>query len=240
MKAHETAKKTPAKILIVEDEPDMAMGLRDNLQFEGYQVAVAHDGETGLRLALQIRPTLILLDVMLPGIDGFEVCRRMRAKGILAPILMLTARSQEIDKVRGLELGADDYVTKPFGVRELLARIKAALRRDALAQANQNSVAEDLTVGSARVSFLAGKVQRGRKEMPLGHYEAEILKILIAGAGQVVDRARILSEVWGVDNEPMNRSVDNHIVSLRRKIEEDPEKPRHLLTVHGFGYKFVP
>ncbi len=240
MKAHESMRKPAAKILIVEDEPDLAMGLRDNLQFEGYQVTVARDGESGLRLAVQIRPTLILLDVMLPGIDGFEVCRRMRGKGILAPILMLTARAQEIDKVRGLELGADDYITKPFGVRELLARIKAALRRDALSQSGQNPNAEDLAIGSARVSFLAGKVHRGRKEVPLGHYEAEILKILVAEAGQVVDRARILSEVWGVDNEPMNRSVDNHIVSLRRKIEDDPEKPRHLLTVHGFGYKFVP
>src|SRR5574341_1034747 len=132
MKKDETTTKALAKVLIVEDEPDMATGLRDNLQFEGYQVTVAADGESAVRAALQLRPQLVLLDVMLPGIDGFEVCRRLRQKGLRAPILMLTARGQEIDKVRGLELGADDYITKPFGVRELLARIKAALRRSHL------------------------------------------------------------------------------------------------------------
>ena len=227
-----------ARILIVEDDPDMAMGLRDNLQFEGYQVSVAPDGEKGLEAAGHVKPQVILLDVMLPGIDGFEVCRRLRAKGVKCPILMLTARGQEIDKVRGLELGADDYITKPFGVRELLARIKAALRRTVGDE--EAEPAEDVEIGGVKVSFLAGKVVRGRREMPLGHYEAEILKMLMAEPGRIVERARILSAVWGLENEPMNRSVDNHIVSLRRKIEEDPAKPRHILTVHGFGYKFVP
>jgi len=227
-----------AKILVIEDEPDMAMGLRDNLQFEGYQVAVAPDGEHGIAQALQIRPQIILLDVMLPGLDGFEVCQRLRRRGIKSPILMLTARGQEIDKVRGLELGADDYITKPFGVRELLARIKAALRR--WRQEDGPETAREVQIGTARVSFLEGRVVRGKKETPLGHYEAEILRILLAEPGEVVDRAKILAHVWGLENEPMNRSVDNHIVSLRRKIEENPGKPRHILTVHGFGYKFVP
>jgi DNA-binding response OmpR family regulator len=227
-----------SRILVVEDDPDMAMGLRDNLQFEGYAVTVASSGEKGLEAAGSDRPHLILLDVMLPGIDGFEVCRRLRARGVKCPILMLTARGQEIDKVRGLELGADDYITKPFGVRELLARIKAALRR--ARDRDEPEPLEDTTIGAAKVSFIGGKVVRGRREFPLGHYEAEILRMLITEPGRVIDRARILSAVWGLENEPMNRSVDNHIVSLRRKIEEDPAKPRHILTVHGFGYKFAP
>jgi two-component system alkaline phosphatase synthesis response regulator PhoP len=239
VKKGEPQGRGPAKILIIEDEPDMAMGLRDNLQFEGYQVTVAVDGESGLRAALSIRPQLILLDVMLPGIDGFEVCRRLRQKEVRCPILMLTARGQEIDKVRGLELGADDYVTKPFGVRELLARIMAALRRTR-AREVEAQPASEVQIGSARVSFLTGKIIRGRRELPLGHYEAEILKILMSDSGQAVDRGRILSLVWGLEKEPMNRSVDNHIVSLRRKLEDDPTRPRHVLTVHGLGYKFVP
>ena len=232
------AERSAARILVIEDEPHMAMGLRDNLQFEGYQVTVCGDGETGLKTAQQIKPQLILLDVMLPGIDGFEVCRRLRDKGVLAPILMLTARGQEIDKVRGLELGADDYIAKPFGVRELLARIKAALRRSR-AQGDPD-VPQALAIGSAQISLVHSRVVRGKKEHPLGHYESEILKLLWRERGQVVDRARLLSEVWGLENEPMNRSVDNHIVSLRRKVEADPAKPAHILTVHGFGYKLVP
>jgi DNA-binding response OmpR family regulator len=239
MKRPEAATRGKPVVLVIEDEPDLAMGLRDNLQFEGYQVTVAADGEAGLRAAMQLRPQLVLLDVMLPGVDGFEVCRRLRAKGLRAPILILTARGQEIDKVRGLELGADDYITKPFGVRELLARIKAALRR-ARVEDEAREPPEEVQVGPARVSFMTGKVFRGRREQVLGHYEAEILRILMGEEGQVVDRARILSSVWGLENEPMNRSVDNHIVSLRRKIEEDPTRPRHILTVHGMGYKFVP
>jgi two-component system alkaline phosphatase synthesis response regulator PhoP len=237
-KGGEAPRKAGARILVIEDDPDMVMGLRDNLQFEGYQVTAAASGEEGLRAALKEEPQVILLDVMLPGIDGFEVCQRLRAKGIKSPILMLTARGQEIDKVRGLELGADDYITKPFGLRELLARIKAALRR--FQSEDAPPPPSEVEIGAVRVSFLAGKILRGKRSLPLGHYEAEILRILMAAEGQVVDRARMLSAVWGLDNEPLNRSVDNHIVSLRRKIEEDAARPRHILTVHGFGYKFVP
>ena len=224
-------------ILVIEDEPDMAMGLRDNLEFEGYEVITAADGERGIQLALRDKPSCILLDIMLPGIDGFETCSRLRRAGVRTPIIMLTARGQEVDKVRGLEIGADDYLTKPFSLRELLARIHAVLRRAAPAA---DAPPETLQVGRSLVSFATGRVQRGRKELTIGYYEAEILKMLWAARGSVVERKDLLKEIWGLENEPLNRSVDNHVVSLRRKLEEDPTDPRHLLTVHGFGYKLVP
>lgn len=226
-----------AKILIVEDEPDMAMGLRDNLVFEGYEVLSAPTGEKGLELAKDAKPDCILLDIMLPGIDGYETCSRLRRQGNRCPIIMLTARGQEIDKVRGLELGADDYVTKPFGLKELLARIQAVLRRAAASE--RKKVPESAEIGKVSVDLVSGRARRGRKEIQLGYYEAEILKMLLMAAGEVVDRREILREIWGLENEPFNRSVDNHIVSLRRKIEDDPSRPRHLLTVHGIGYKLV-
>jgi DNA-binding response OmpR family regulator len=226
-------------VLVIEDDPDMTMGLRDNLEFEGYLVVTARDGESGLSLAARERPCCVLLDIMLPGIDGFEVCQRLRANGCRMPILMLTARGQEIDKVRGLELGADDYLTKPFGVQELLARIRAILRR--AGEPRPAQLSDEVTIGKARVSFASGKVERrGEKDVPLGYYEAEILKMLLAKPGHVVARHEMLARIWGVENEPMNRSPDNHVVSLRRKIEADPSNPRHILTVHGFGYKIVP
>ena len=225
------------KILVIEDEPDMAMGLRDNLEFEGYDVFTAESGEAGLDLAVAERPQCILLDLMLPGMDGFEVCRALRKNGIRAPILILTARSQEIDKVRGLELGADDYITKPFGVKELVARIHAALRRYTEDFSVHGSTEIDL--GKAKICLKTSRVLRGRKELPLGYYECQILQRLCESAGEVVTRKELLSDIWGVENEPMNRSVDNHVVSLRRKIEDNPASPRHILTVHGFGYKLV-
>jgi DNA-binding response OmpR family regulator len=229
---------TKRKVLVIEDEPDMAMGLRDNLSFEGYEVLSASDGERGVLLAERERPSCILLDVMLPGIDGFEACQRMRKRGVRAPIIMLTARGQEIDKVLGLELGADDYITKPFGLQELLARIRAVLRRAGNQQ--DSGTPDEIVLSRAQVSFSTGRVIRGRKEASLGHYEAEILKMLLRRPGEVVERKDILKEIWGLENEPLNRSVDNHVVSLRRKIEDDPAHPRHILTVHGFGYKVVP
>ena len=225
------------KVLIVEDEPDMAMGIKDNLEFEGYEVLTAGTGEAALEILQKENPACVLLDIMLPGIDGFETCQRMRRGGFRSPIVMLTARGQEIDKVRGLELGADDYITKPFGLRELLARIHAVLRRADYQAARK--VPDEIKVGKSLVCFSKGRVVRGRKEVTLGYYESEILKTLYEKQGQVVERKDILSEIWGLDNEPMNRSVDNHVVSLRRKIEEDAREPRHLLTVHGFGYKLV-
>lgn len=225
------------KVLVIEDEPDMAMGLRDNLEFEGYEVLTASSGEEGVQLAAKEKLACILLDVMLPGMDGFETCQRLRRQGARVPIIMLTARGQEIDKVRGLELGADDYMTKPFGLRELLARIRAVLRRAGSAASTDS--ADEVKIAKARISFSAGRITRGKKEMSLGYYEGEILKVLLENAGNVVARKHLLKEIWGLENEPMNRSVDNHVVSLRRKIEEDPVNPRHLLTVHGFGYKVV-
>lgn len=225
-----------ALILVVEDEPDMAMGLQDNLQFEGYEVILADDGEEGLRRCLEDHPDLLLLDVMLPKIDGFEVCKRVRQAGKSIPILMLTARGQEIDVVRGLELGADDYITKPFAVRELLARIKAALRRREGGQTGQRI----LQIGAARIDLSKGSVSRDDTVFSLGHYESEILRMLVERAEQPVPRSELLDAIWGGDAFPTDRSVDNHIVSLRRKIEADPKHPQHILTVHGIGYKYAP
>ncbi|HNQ21984.1 MAG TPA: response regulator transcription factor [Phycisphaerae bacterium] len=225
-----------ARILIAEDEPDMAMGLRDNLQFEGYETIIAADGEAALEAAAQHRPDLLLLDIMMPKLDGFEVCRRLRGSGFTMPILMLTAKGQEIDIVRGLETGADDYIVKPFSVRELLARVKAALRRSQVG----TGVPRVVTVGEATVDLIRGKVERGGESFPLGYFEIEILKMLIENSETVVPRNKLLDTIWGLEGYPANRTVDNHIVSLRRKIERDPKHPEHIVTVHSIGYKFVP
>ncbi|NOT00247.1 MAG: response regulator transcription factor [Phycisphaerales bacterium] len=225
-----------ARILIAEDEPDMAMGLRENLQFEGYEVLEAGDGEKALDIALKQRPDLILLDIMMPKVDGFEVCKRVREHGHTVPIIMLTARAQEMDVVRGLELGADDYITKPFSVRELLARIKVALRHSG-AKPTQSRV---LKIGNADVDLIKGKVTRGDLTFNLGFFEIEMLKMLIDKAEQPVPRNDLLDKIWGLDGFPTNRTVDNHIVSLRRKIEDDAKNPQHIITVHTIGYKFIP
>jgi len=224
------------RILLAEDEPDMAMGLRDNLQFEGYEVITASDGEEAIDKAKAERPDLIVLDVMMPKRTGLEVCKEVREAGFTVPILMLTAKSQEIDIVRGLEAGADDYVTKPFSVRELLARIKAILRRST----ETTSVAKVVRIGDAEVDLVKGKVTRGDSDFSLGHFEIEILKMLIDNAEKPVDRNKLLDDIWGLAAFPANRTVDNHIVSLRRKIEKDPKHPQHIITVHSVGYKFVP
>ena len=225
-----------ARILVAEDEPEMAMGLKDNLQFEGYEVVVASDGEQAISLAESERPDLILLDIMMPKVDGLEVCRRVRRTGSAVPIVMLTAKSQEADVVRGLEAGADDYVTKPFGVRELLARVKVALRHAGASPA----LSKALTIGGAEVDLATGKVTRSGQEFSIGYFEVEILKMLVEHAEQPVERNKLLDTIWGLEASPTNRTVDNHIVSLRRKIEEDSKNPRHILTVHSIGYKFVP
>ena len=225
-----------SRIVIIEDEPDLAMGLRDNLEFEHHVVAHAANGEQGLQLATQEPTDLVLLDIGLPGIDGFEVCRRLREAGYAMPIIILSARSQEIDKVRGLELGADDYVTKPFSLRELLARVHAALRR--AAQAGEAPRAA-FTVGDREVDLLRQKVTTPKGEILLGYYESEILRILHEHVGEAVPRADMLTNIWGVGIGPADRTVDNHIVSLRRKLEPDPQKPRYILTAHAVGYKLV-
>ena len=225
-----------ARIVIVEDQPELAMGLRDNLEFEGHEAAVAPDGKAGLRLVQQ-RPTdLVLLDIMLPDIDGFEVCRRLRAAGYTMPIVILSARGQEIDKVRGLELGADDYGNKPFSLRELLARVHAALRR---AAGTGGTRPVSFTVGERHVDLVRQMVTGPAGEIPLGYYESEILRMLHEHVGAAVPRADMLNRIWGVGVGPADRTVDNHIVSLRRKLEPDPANPRHILTAHAVGYKLV-
>ncbi len=225
-----------ARILIAEDEPDMRMGLRDNLQFEGYEVFEADDGEQAVRRVKEHRPDLLLLDVMMPKLDGLAVCKQIREAGFTLPILMLTAKSQEADIVRGLEVGADDYITKPFSIHEVLARIKAALRRSGL----KPSMSKVMHIGEAEVDLITGKVKRAGQEFTMGHFEIEILKMLVEQAEHAVERNKLLDEIWGLGAYPANRTVDNHIVSLRRKIEPDAKHPRHIITVHSIGYKFIP
>jgi len=224
------------RILVAEDESDIATGLRDNLEFEGYEVIVAEDGAAALDAALQQRPDLILLDIMMPKRDGLEVCKRVREAGFMVPILMLTAKSQEIDIVRGLEVGADDYITKPFSIREVLARVHAALRRTDAGK----GLSRILRIGEATVDMVKGRVERGAETFNLGHFELQILKMLAENAEAPVERNKLLDVIWGLEGFPATRTVDNHIVSLRRKIEPDPKHPRYIVTVHSIGYKFVP
>jgi two-component system alkaline phosphatase synthesis response regulator PhoP len=225
-----------AKILIAEDEADMAMGLKDNLEFEGYSVVLAEDGAEAVASAALEQPDLIILDIMMPKLDGLEACRQIRAAGNRVPIIMLTAKSQEIDIVRGLEAGADDYVTKPFGVRELLARVKVALRRSG----PEDSSARVFSVGQVEVDLVKGEVRRDGQAERLGYFEIEILKVLVENSEKPVERNLLLNKIWGLDASPTNRTVDNHIVSLRRKIEDDAKDPKHILTVHSIGYKYIP
>ena len=223
------------KILVIEDEPDMVMGLKDNLEYEGYAVVTARDGVEGIQLAQKELPDLIVLDLMLPKKDGYDVCKELRAKGMDTPIIMLTAKGQEVDKVLGLELGADDYVTKPFSIREVLARIKAVLRR----KGSRPQKLESYSFGNVRVDFRKSFAVRNGETIELCHYENEILRLLIANKDEPVSRNRLLDEVWGYDLFPTTRTIDNHIVKLRQKIEDDPKNPTHVVTVHGIGYKFV-
>ena len=224
------------RILVAEDEADMAMGLRDNLEFEGYEVIVVGDGEAALTAVTEHNPDLVLLDIMMPKIDGLEVCNQIRQRGLTIPILMLTAKTQEIDVVRGLEVGADDYISKPFSMREVLARIKAALRRTEAGK----GLSRILRIGEATIDLVKGKVEHGKETHNLGHFELQILKMLVESAEQVVERNKLLDVIWGLEGFPATRTVDNHIVSLRRKVEPDPKHPRHIVTVHSIGYKFVP
>ena len=225
-----------ARILIIEDEPVMQMGLKDNLELESYQVDLADDGEAGLAKIKTGQYDLILLDVMLPKLSGFDVCKSARAAGILTPVILLTAKGEEIDKVVGLELGADDYITKPFSVRELLARIKAILRR------GQKPVVIDeknVTIGRLLVDFSTFQGVENGKEIKLSHKELEILSYLYKNRNQIVSRYDLLENVWGYEEQLTTRTVDNFIVRLRQKIEANPNQPKIILTVHGSGYKLV-
>ncbi len=221
------------RILVVEDEPGIALGLEDDLKMEGYEVETVGDGVAATRRARETAFDLILLDVMLPGKDGFEVCRELRHAGLRTPILMLTAKTQEAEKVMGLELGADDYVTKPFGTRELRARIKALLRRG-----NGEQELERCRFGDVEVDFQRGELRRAGNAVDLTPIEFKLLALFIRARGRVLSRDRLLAGAWGPDTFASERIVDNHIVNLRRKIEQDPANPRYLRNVRGLGYRF--
>jgi DNA-binding response OmpR family regulator len=224
-----------SRILIVEDEEAMLIGLRDNLDFEGYEVDTANRGDEGFKKLQAGTYDLVLLDVMLPGMSGFDVCKKTRALGIDTPIILLTARGEELDKVLGLELGADDYVTKPFSLRELLARIKVILRRTG--STSDKSSENIITIGHLRVSFDDFEAWQNEEAVKMSHKEFEILHYLHRYAGKIVTREDILDQVWGMDYQPTTRTVDNFIVRLRNKI--DTSESQHIITVHGIGYKLV-
>ena len=223
------------KILIVEDEPNMVSGLRDNFEFEGYEVITAADGVAGLERALNDSPDLVILDVMMPRMSGLDVCKQLKSKRPSVPIIMLTARGQEVDKVVGLELGADDYVTKPFSIRELLARVKAVLRRAQPVPKDK----ERYSFGDVEVDLRACQVMRKGKQLDMSSKEFELLKYFLCHSGEAISRDRLLEAVWGYDRFPTTRTVDAHIVRLRQKLEPKPDEPHFFLTIHGTGYKFV-
>jgi len=226
------------KILIVEDELPMLKGLKDNLEIEGYSVDTADNGQTGQEKILNNPYDLILLDVMLPHISGFDICKNARNSGVTTPIILLTAKGEEIDKVVGLELGADDYITKPFSLRELLARIKAILRR-APSTDDDKQAGKNIRFGKLLVNFKNYEATQDGVPVKLTHKEFEIMAYLYKNANKTVDRDELMSEVWGIDYDITTRTVDNFIVKLRHKIEADPNNPRLILTVHGVGYKLV-
>ena len=226
-------KKT--RILIVEDEPAMVAGLRDNFEYEGYDVISAADGAEGLDRAIADNPDLVVLDVMMPRMSGLDVCKQLKAKRPSIPIIMLTARGQEIDKVVGLELGADDYVTKPFSIRELMARVKAVLRR----VSPQAPAAEVYRFSDVEVNVRSNEVRRAGSLIDLSAKEFALLAYFVAHPAETLSRDRLLDAVWGYENYPNTRTVDTHIVHLRQKVEPNPEEPRFIITLHGGGYKFV-
>ncbi len=226
------------RILLVEDEPDIVRGLTDVLEFEGFEVVAAPDGRSGVREMSERGADLVILDLMLPDINGYQVCEQIRTSNQLVPIIILTARGQELDKIRGLEAGADDYVTKPFSIGELLARIKAILRR--LQRAQPASQPDVLTIGSCQIDFKKHTLTKNRKTQTLTFYEVELLKMMYEREGQPVSRDEILDKIWGIEAYPSNRTVDNFVVKLRKKLEDNQHHPRHILTVYGFGYKLVP
>ncbi|MBN1116400.1 MAG: response regulator transcription factor [Bacteroidales bacterium] len=224
-------------ILIAEDEPAMLKGLQDNLEFEGYKVDTAQDGKASLEKLLANKYDLAILDVMMPEISGFDVCKKVRAQGINTPIIMLTAKSEEIDKVLGLEFGADDYITKPFSLRELLARVRAILRRTNTIVNSDTS--EITTIGNLQINFSTYIASVAGKEIKLSHKEFDILHYLYNHRNETVGRDDILDNIWGDNYQPTSRTIDNFVLKLRQKIETDPNNPRFVLTVHGIGYKLV-
>jgi DNA-binding response OmpR family regulator len=223
-------------VLAIEDDPAILRGLSDNLRFEGYEVVTATDGESGYNLQRERKPDLIVLDLMLPRMSGLEFCRKLRGEGVQTPILMLTARSEEPDRVLGLDLGADDYVTKPFSVRELMARVRALLRRSQ----PQNGLPDELNFGAVRIDFRSYEAKCNGEPLEMTRKEFAILRYLASRAGEVVSRDDLLNEVWGYESYPASRTVDNHVAGLRAKLERNSSEPEHIKTVHGVGYKFIP
>ena len=224
-----------AKVLIVEDDAAMAAALKDGFAYEGHEVSWASDGEAGLRLAKEAAPDVVVLDVMLPKLSGLDVCKRLRADGSTLPIIMLTARGQEIDKVLGLKLGADDYVTKPFGFMELMARVEAVLRRSGGSKTTPGSY----TFGDVVVDFKRAELRKRGERVDVTARELKLLEFFVAHRGEVVPRERLLDRVWEYDSVPLTRTVDMHVAKLRRKIEDDPADPKFIVTVHRMGYKFL-
>ena len=224
------------KILIIEDEEDLVKGLRINLVDEGYEVDYALNGKEGLVKAMDDKPDLILLDIMLPGMNGLEICKELRQNKMDIPILMLTAKGEEIDKVVGLEIGADDYISKPFSIRELLARVKAHLRRE---NRGGESIPEVVQLESMRIDFAHYKIIRKDSEIDLTSLEVDVLRYLIGQDGKVVSRDDLLDKIWGYEKFPTTRTIDNHILKLRKKIENDPAHPEYILSVYGEGYRFI-
>ncbi len=225
------------KILIIEDDLAILRGLKDNLEYESYGVMTATDGVNGYNLIREKKPDLIILDLMLPKMSGYELCRKVREEGLVTPILMLTARGEEMDRVLGLDMGADDYVTKPFSVPELLARIRSIFRR--IQQSKAGDLPDKLEFGGVSIDFKRFEARKGDHVLDLSRKEFGIVRLLAARLGEVVTRDELLDEVWGYDQYPTTRTVDNHIALLRSKLEDDPSQPKHLITVHGVGYRLV-
>ena len=225
-----------ARVLVVEDNPDLAFGLRNNLEIEGYEVEVAETGPDGLSRVREGNPDLVILDLMLPGFDGYRVLRALREDGLGMPVLILTARGEEADKVRGFRLGADDYVTKPFGVLELLARVEALLRRSPKHRREMSAMSRK-QFGEIDVDIAARSVQREGQHVQLTPMEFDLLLALLRRRGAVASRTELMTEVWGYHASVVSRTVDTHVAELRRKLEDDPAMPRHILTVRKAGYR---
>lgn len=226
-----------AKILIIEDDPAIVRGLKDTLEDESYEVLTASDGQEGYEKIRRENPDLIVLDLMLPKLDGFDLCRRVRSEGIPTPILILTARGAEGDRIKGLDLGGDDYVVKPFSLLELLARIRALLRRPPPASAKHPP--DILEFGDVVIDFRRFEARKAGRVLEMSRKEYGILRCLASRAGEVVTRDELLDEVWGIDSYPTTRTVDNHMSMIRGKIEDRPAEPKYLITIHGVGYKLV-